>query len=102
MADGFLTEIIRRNYNAARMNPGTPARETLRGGLRIGVVVTLEDGGEKIGLHLDRTGGVAPSLEEWKTVLRHWPWAVNANQPPARAYLVGEVAARKKDDGSAG
>ena len=81
-----LTSIIRRNINAAKLNPNLPSRETLRGGLRISIMFT----GQAFNLQLDRVGAKPPSFKEWETVLGHWPYDVPIVQP-ARAYLVGTV-----------
>jgi len=90
-----LMDLIQRCYNAAALNPNTPARQTLSGGLRVSIMMIRRDGdADRFKLQLDREGGVAPSLQEWQTVLRNWPWQVDEAHQPARAYLVGNVPPR--------
>lgn len=90
-----LTDMIKQCYQAAALNPGTPAREQLSGGLRISVMMVRVNGQpDRFKLQLDRQGGVPPSLKEWQTVLENWPWHVDTSHQPARSYMVGDVPPR--------
>jgi hypothetical protein len=82
-----LMDIIQRCYNGAKLNPGTPSRRKLSRGLRISILVD----GDQIKLQLDREGWPPPSLEEWKTVIRNWPWEVSENTVPTRSYIIGDI-----------
>lgn len=91
--DGTLKDILRQNIIGARLNPGMTARQPLRGGLRVDMIVTRESGREQVMLQLSRAGHVPPSLTEWRTVIDHWPLAIGDRGAirPERCYLVGVV-----------
>ena len=87
-----LLDIIQRCYNGAALNPGIPSRHTLKGGLRISILMIRKVGhSDQFKLQLDRVGDSPPSMTEWQTVLKHWPWHVNENHMPNRICMIGDI-----------
>ena len=77
----FLT----RQYRTAKLNPGKPERRHLRGGLRVDMLYKVGADGISLNVQLHRKN-VAPSLIEWKTVLKHLGICHKA---PDNCYLSG-------------
>ena len=66
----ILEDLVRRAKNA----PGFPARQTLKNGLRVDVLVlNYETGESETFLQLFRPN-TYPSHQEWMTVLKNWPY----------------------------
>ncbi len=62
--------------------PNRPINRKLKNGLHVSMyndnkVITLTISREK----------VYPSLVEWRTILRHWPWRVNNCEEPDRTMV---------------
>ena len=68
-----LRNLLSELVSEAELNLNTPQRLNLKNGLKVDVVIT----DEKTKLQLSRIG-VFPSLDEWKIVLRDWPYPVEA------------------------
>ena len=73
----ILDDLMRRAAHA----PGFPARQTLRNGLRVDVVVLVYEAGEsETFLQLYRAD-TFPGHNEWVTVLKHWPYSRDLKTP---------------------
>lgn len=73
----LLEDLVRRAKNA----PGFPARQTLKNGLRVDVLILIYETGEsETFLQLYRPN-VYPSPQEWMTVLKNWPYPRALNTP---------------------
>jgi len=79
-----LTSIIDDLVQKAEKDPKYPALAKLGGGLQI--VICFD--GHKFELILTRKSP-GPNMQEMKTVLKHWPWAL-INNPVIDSGLYGD------------
>ncbi|MCB9135137.1 MAG: hypothetical protein H6636_06910 [Anaerolineales bacterium] len=88
----ILDDLVRRAKNAT----GFPARQTLKNGLRVDVLVlNYETGESETFLQLFRPN-TYPSHQEWMTVLKNWPYPrvlatpyLKLSPPAGGLYLKG-------------
>lgn len=80
-----LKAIARELLRQAKLQPCTTQVRHLDGGLWLGVRIDSPDDRQ---LKLERKG-VAPSAEEWKTVLDHWPEPLPDPRPVPTKYKTG-------------
>lgn len=98
---GKLAGVLRTLLDLAHQQQPAPARQTLKGGLQISVRITRVGTGStarsQVGLQLSRAGDKPPSLQEWHTVLAHWPAPLGELAPTeislaGRRYLQAHFA----------
>lgn len=81
----ILEDLVRRAKNA----PGFPARQTLKNGLRVDVLIlNYETGESETFLQLHRPN-VYPSHQEWQTVLKAFPYPRALTTPATKIHRNG-------------
>jgi len=80
-----LAGLLKRQLNAAKLNPGQPQRRSLPNGLRIDL---LFDPPDTLRLQISRIG-VLPSMTEWQTVMSHL--GVEPDVRPGRCFIIGKL-----------
>jgi len=81
----ILDDLLRRATNA----PGIPARQMLKNGLRVDVLVLVYETGESETFLQLRRETVYPSTQEWLTVLKNWPTPRDPNTPYRKIRMNG-------------
>ncbi len=84
----MLEQILSGMVEKARGNPGKNIVHTLKNGLEIKVKFIPQTNAFRLGIY--RIGS-EPSMKEWETVLRYWPWNVNVKATRPVPYSIERI-----------